>query len=322
MMREQCDIASNEWFIPRNWDRGALPSLLAEKEWAVREAAKLCESLTLLQGKVEEAEYHKLWVKFTNLRLVTQVWKQLVVIFMDYVQYFETFEDSCAEKFRSDLEALLALKAEGVSLLGDAFYCLQGDDNLGQSNHGVPKDYIGEFVEEIRQSFDLEREAVLSVRNEPTLLDAIVCGGAMEGHRLQKEVNFSDTLVMDGELCRIPGNRRGMEWSSINAHGWFSYELRVSPQKENRICVVIGSAGDQLDVKITVGEEEFVIREKACGKKLPYKICERRPGDIATCYAAPDKAKRELCWEAKFGIEEMCASQWKWQSGNPNGYES
>ena len=61
--------------------------------------------------------------------------------------------------------------------------------------------------------------------------------------------------------------------------------------------------------------------EKACGKTLPYKICERRPGDIASCYAAPDKAKKELCWEAKFGIEEMCASQWKWQSGNPKGYE-
>ena len=61
--------------------------------------------------------------------------------------------------------------------------------------------------------------------------------------------------------------------------------------------------------------------EKACGKTLPYKICERRPGDIASCYAAPDKAKRDLHWEAKFGIEEMCASQWKWQSGNPRGYE-
>ncbi len=62
--------------------------------------------------------------------------------------------------------------------------------------------------------------------------------------------------------------------------------------------------------------------EKACGKTLPYKVCERRPGDIATCYAAPDKAKKELGWEAKFGIEEMCASQWKWQSNNPRGYEA
>ncbi len=61
--------------------------------------------------------------------------------------------------------------------------------------------------------------------------------------------------------------------------------------------------------------------EKACGKTLPYAICARRPGDIAACYACPDKAKKELGWEAKFGIKEMCASQWKWQSGNPRGYE-
>ena len=62
--------------------------------------------------------------------------------------------------------------------------------------------------------------------------------------------------------------------------------------------------------------------EKACGKTLPYKICERRPGDIAACYACPDKARAELKWEAKYGIEEMCATQWKWQSGNPMGYEA
>ncbi len=61
--------------------------------------------------------------------------------------------------------------------------------------------------------------------------------------------------------------------------------------------------------------------EKACGKELPYKICARRPGDIAACYACPDKAREELNWEAKFGIEEMCADQWRWQSGNPMGYE-
>ena len=59
--------------------------------------------------------------------------------------------------------------------------------------------------------------------------------------------------------------------------------------------------------------------EKACGKTLPYKICERRPGDIASCYAAPDKAKKELGWEAKFGIDEMCADSWNWQKNNPQG---
>ena len=60
--------------------------------------------------------------------------------------------------------------------------------------------------------------------------------------------------------------------------------------------------------------------EKACGKTLPYVIDPRRPGDIAVCYADPTKAKEELGWEAQYGIEEMCASSWKWQSMNPNGY--
>ena len=61
--------------------------------------------------------------------------------------------------------------------------------------------------------------------------------------------------------------------------------------------------------------------EKACGKTLPYVIDPRRPGDIATVYADPAKAKNELGWEAQYGIEEMCADSWKWQSMNPNGYK-
>lgn len=60
--------------------------------------------------------------------------------------------------------------------------------------------------------------------------------------------------------------------------------------------------------------------EKACGHKLAYSIKPRRPGDIAACYADAGKAKRELGWEAKLGIDEMCASLWKWQTQNPKGY--
>ncbi len=62
--------------------------------------------------------------------------------------------------------------------------------------------------------------------------------------------------------------------------------------------------------------------EKACGKTLPYTVDPRRPGDIAECYAEPKKALEEMGWEAKLGIEEMCASSWKWQSGNPDGYRN
>ena len=61
---------------------------------------------------------------------------------------------------------------------------------------------------------------------------------------------------------------------------------------------------------------------KACGKEIPYEIKPRRPGDIATCYADPSKAEKELGWKAQFGIEEMCADSWHWQSMNPDGYRT
>ena len=60
--------------------------------------------------------------------------------------------------------------------------------------------------------------------------------------------------------------------------------------------------------------------EKACGHAIPYEINPRREGDIATCYCDPQKAKEDLGWEAKYGIEEMCEDSWRWQSTNPDGY--
>lgn len=61
--------------------------------------------------------------------------------------------------------------------------------------------------------------------------------------------------------------------------------------------------------------------EKACGKKIPYVIAPRRPGDIATCYSDPSKAERELGWKAQYGIDRMCEDAWRWQTMNPNGYD-
>lgn len=61
--------------------------------------------------------------------------------------------------------------------------------------------------------------------------------------------------------------------------------------------------------------------EKACGHKIPYSIKPRRPGDIAACYADPTLAAEDLGWRAQLGIDDMCASLWKWQTLNPNGYK-
>lgn len=62
--------------------------------------------------------------------------------------------------------------------------------------------------------------------------------------------------------------------------------------------------------------------EKASEKPVPYKIAERRPGDIAECWADPTKAQRDLNWKASRTLEDMTQDSWRWQSNNPQGYPS
>ena len=61
--------------------------------------------------------------------------------------------------------------------------------------------------------------------------------------------------------------------------------------------------------------------EVASGRKIPYNVVPRRPGDIASCYADPTLASDELGWKAEKTIEEACRDGWKWQSKNPNGFD-
>lgn len=61
--------------------------------------------------------------------------------------------------------------------------------------------------------------------------------------------------------------------------------------------------------------------EAASGKTIAYKIAPRRSGDVASCYADPSKAANELGWKANLTLEAMCEDTWRWQSGNPKGYE-
>jgi UDP-glucose 4-epimerase len=58
----------------------------------------------------------------------------------------------------------------------------------------------------------------------------------------------------------------------------------------------------------------------ACGKDVPYKIVERRPGDIGQCYADPAYAASVLGWKAEKTLEDMVNDSWRWQSDNPEGY--
>jgi UDP-glucose 4-epimerase len=61
--------------------------------------------------------------------------------------------------------------------------------------------------------------------------------------------------------------------------------------------------------------------ERASGQAVPYKVAERRPGDIAACYADADLADKLLGWTAQRNLDVMCEDAWRWQQNNPNGYK-
>lgn len=60
--------------------------------------------------------------------------------------------------------------------------------------------------------------------------------------------------------------------------------------------------------------------ERASGRPVPYRVVERRAGDVALCYADPQRAERLLGWRAQYDLQRMCADAWRWQQANPDGY--
>ena len=271
-LKNNFEIASNEWFIPIGWERGSLESVLEEKMQAKELAENSFNKLLSLKGKIPNEEYEKLYIQFANLNYVAKAWYALTHTYLGYARYIET-KDSAYEKMLFDnLAELERLNAEGIKELGGKFYCVIGDGAYDGNRY---VELIKDYVEETKKSFAIEKALTEKLESE-NLTDFVICGGANEGHKIQKEVNFSDTLILGDELCRIPGNKRGMKWSTINAHGWFSYEVKVKKGQNNIEVVASGSLGS-LDMKITLGESETVIREKLDGKKtitLPYSAKE------------------------------------------------
>ena len=93
----------------------------------------------------------------------------------------------------------------------------------------------------------------------------------------------------------------------------------VITKLETKPGVVIYNLGTGKGYSVLEVVEAF---KKASGIDIPYVIKDRRPGDIATCYAEPSFAFKELGWKATKNIEDMCKDTWRWQKNNPNGYKS
>ena len=90
----------------------------------------------------------------------------------------------------------------------------------------------------------------------------------------------------------------------------------------------IGSSGAGVNVwNLGTGKGTSVFEmisafEKVSGKQVPYAVKERRPGDVAECWASVEKANRELSWIPEFNLEQMVLDSWNWQTRNPEGYSA
>ena len=96
------------------------------------------------------------------------------------------------------------------------------------------------------------------------------------------------------------GHLSAIQYASAKGPGTYTFNLGT------------GNGYSVLDMAKAMG--------KACGHEIKYKLGDRRPGDIAVCYADPTLAREEMGWEAKRNLDEMCKDLWAWQSNNPNGY--
>lgn len=259
ILREKYELDSDEWFVPKSYSRGTVEGLIEEKRSAVREAEKLLDEFTALEKLMPAGEYEKNLPKFKNLLFSARAWGLAARIIMAYAAYFETHDEACADEFEKLLGELEKVNREAIGEIGKAFIGT-GTEKIGSPDYSF--DFIGEYIKEIKASFLAERKTDDVLRRK-NAYDYVICGGGSEWHRLKKEVNFSDTLVTESGTCRTCGSLRA-GWCSINAHGWFSYRVKVKPNVKNIIKVTAAAlnADGCLDMAVTIGENSFSVHEK------------------------------------------------------------
>mmetsp|Transcript_80997 Transcript_80997/g.127543 ORF Transcript_80997/g.127543 Transcript_80997/m.127543 type:complete len:351 (-) Transcript_80997:93-1145(-) len=124
-------------------------------------------------------------------------------------------------------------------------------------------------------------------------------------------------------------NIMGNDYNTRDGTGVRDY-IHVEDLADGHICAlkkILGMEGGVIVHNLGSGSGYSVLEmiagmEKACGHKIPSEVVGRRPGDLATVVADPSKAEKDFGWKVKKTIEDACNDAWRWQSNNPDGYDS
>ncbi len=182
------------------------------------------------------------------------------------------------------------------------------------------------FVEEILKDW-----ALSDARNSTVLLRYFNPVGAHPSGRIGEDPNDIPNNLMPfvsqvavGKLPKL--NVFGDDYDTRDGTGMRDY-IHVSDLADAHAAAVEYTATHTGAEAINIGTGQGVTVlevvkafEQASGRDIPYEIVPRRAGDIAAFYANSAKAKKLLNWAAKYSLDDMCASAWKWQSENPDGY--
>jgi len=268
MMRDDYVNLSDEWYVPRGFVRPPLDEVLATKREAIALAEKKLEQLALIKDKLTEEQYDGLYMRFRNLWYVANLWERLIVSLIGYAKYFEYGEQRYREMLLSALDDLVAINEAGKAELGITRYyptALGTKGSLSEKIDIARIDRVANFVKETKATFEFEVKENARLKAKG-LTDFIIAGGGSESHKLIKEVNFSDCYLYDDGVCRIPGTYRGKAFSTVNAHGWFSYEVDVKPNAENLFVITAKGSDGHLDFSVEIDGEKRVVREVGEGK--------------------------------------------------------
>ena len=120
----------------------------------------------------------------------------------------------------------------------------------------------------------------------------------------------------------------GSDYPTIDGTGVRDY-IHVVDLAKGHVCAIdkLRNGCGLKAWNLGIGNGQSVLQmvaafEKAAGKPVPYELVDRRPGDIAACYADATRAKEDLNWVAKKGLNDIMADTWRWQSSNPKGYRA
>ena len=188
--------------------------------------------------------------------------------------------------------------------------------------YGATKLHIEDMLRDLHRAQPTWRIALLRYFNPV---------GAHESGRIGEDPNGVPSNLMPFIAQVAVGKREslsvfGNDYATVDGTGVRDY-IHVMDLVEGHLAALrtLQREPGLLTVNLGTGQGYSVLQmvaafAAASGRDIPYRIVERRPGDVAQCYADPARAQQQLGWRAKRDLATMCADHWRWQQQNPEGY--